>query len=341
MNKTIGSICKVNFCNKRLNYDTRKVVVCSKCSTIYHKDCIKKCKTSCTNQNCDNYVFIDEDSLDPNSQDYINVLSTKKTKFRPGFFDYVRLFYRLFPLLYYYGKFWLNSKKSVIDRLDLDQFLREVHQCLNINVTTKGFEKIDPTIKKVFVGNHHSEHEALILPLYIKAGVIASISINKTHIGRTMKLYTNTLTIKRGHSKSVTFRTDEEYSNLLNNKTTNISNTVEQMKDFLMNDKNNAFFVFPTSIFDQYQTLSKFRTGAFAMGFPVQPVIIKYKQDISSMNMLHMLMLERLDVEIIVSDLIYADKNKSIQEFAEEVRNIFRDVGGLKLSNVDSHDVRD
>lgn len=339
MINSVGSVCKIQSCGNRLNYDTRNVVVCCKCSAIYHEDCIKKNNSMCVNNNCDSIAFIKEESLELNTQDYINVLSTKKTKFSPTIFDYFRLFFRIIPLSYFYIKLWYNSNKSVIDTNDLDVFLREVQNCLNINVTIDGLEKIDKNIKKVFVGNHHSELDALILPLYIKAGVIVSISVNKTHIGRIMKKYTNTLTIKRGNQKKVTFRTDQQYDLLENN---NLKyNTVTQMIEFLNKEKTNGFFVFPTSIFDQYQTLSKFRTGAFAMGFPIQPIILKYKQDISSMNILHIMMMEKVDVEVIVCDLMYNNENKSINEFAEEVRNIFKEKGNLLLSNVDPHDARD
>lgn len=329
---SVGSVCKFDNCKKRLNFDTRNVLVCTKCSNIYHEDCVNNCGKMCINDNCNCSTFISENNLDTRSQDYINVLSTKKTKFKPGICDYLRLFKRIIPLMYYYTRFWWYSSKECVDNKELDIFLTGLHWCLNINVTVTGLEKIDPNVKKVFVGNHHSEHDALIIPLYIKAGVIASVSVNKTSIGRMMKKYTNTLTIKRGVRNNTSPNTLEKKCE---------PSTVDQMKTFLENEESNGFFVFPTSIFDQIKTLSKFRTGAFAMGYPIQPVILNYEQDISSINVMHILMLSRLDLKLTVLDLIYPKKNQSAKEFAEEVREIFRDIGGLKLSNVDTHDVRD
>lgn len=318
---------KCSHCKERFNCRTFDVVVCNECKNISHENCFMS-KKNCGSCKCSDFTH--ESELIEGTQDHINVLSTKKTKFKPNIISKLRFVKRIFPLSYYFLRFFYDYSKIIHDKNELNVFLTGIQWSLNINVTVIGEEKIldhnnegEKREKRIFVANHCGEHDAIIIPKIFDTAVIASVAINKTIIGRMMKTYSDVIEIERGIK----------------------SDSVQKMEEYLKKDENKSLFVFPTSIYDNKNTLSLFRTGAFVVatnvGCPIQPVVIKYKQDISSMDILHILMLKRLDVTVQILDPIYNDSNKSPKDFADEVRQVFNKEGGLLLSNVDSHDVQD
>lgn len=320
--------CKCKFCEKRLNNDVSNLMMCPTCKNIYHKRCVNPfficstkptecavCKTLCLK-------FIKESHIPTNTQEFINIMSTKKTQYFPSICARLRSAARIIHLLHYFRLFYNDYCNETVSLKSFDEFLDNLHWCLNIKVTVFGEEKLD-SATKMYVGNHSGEHDALIIPRYIKSGVLASVATQKTLIGRMMIRYTDVLLIERGKSHD----------------------TVDLMKDFLGSDDHPNLFVFPTGIFDQQDTISKFRSGAFATGYPVQPIITKFSKDISSMSISHILMLDSLEVEIHILDTIYNNRNLNAKEFAEHVRQEMSKYdtkyGKLSLSNVDSHDARD
>ncbi len=306
---------KCLFCKLRLNCNTNNVVVCNDCSTISHKKCFKNKCEKCKSQNS-----LNESELIEGSQNHINVKSTKKTKFSPGFFDILRFLYRILPLIYSFLRFYIDYRKENSSRSELIHFLTSVHHILRINVTIKGEINSE---KRIYIANHSGEHDAIIIPRYFDTAVISSIVINKTLIGKMMKKYSDVIEIERGVK----------------------SNVVDKIENYLNVKDNKSLFLFPTGIFDNIKTISKFRTGAFVASkntnIPIQIVAIKYKQDISSMDMIHILMFKNLEVEIDILDTIFIKPEQTCTEFSEEARNILNNKGGFELSNIDSRDVTD
>ncbi len=120
----------------------------------------------------------------------------------------------------------------------------------------------------------------------------------------------------------------------------NTKNTVNQMNDFIANKKD-SLFLFPQGMLGSHTTLTKFRTGAFATNYNVQPVVLKYKQDVSVMTFFQMVCFPRVDVEVIVLDEVPRDVDEKVENYCERIRVLMAKAGNLEFSRVDSHDIRE
>jgi 1-acyl-sn-glycerol-3-phosphate acyltransferase len=190
--------------------------------------------------------------------------------------------------------------------------------CLNIKVELIDFDKIDINKKMVYVCNHTSHHDSFLINRFIKSKVLASDAILHTFIGRFMSEFTKPFIIKRGQ----------------------VSNTSNIIKEHI--DKTGSIVIFPQALLANNRTITKFRTGAFVLGLPVQPILFEYTEDQSSMSILpDMFCFPELHVKIRALNLITNNKNLSPIEFAETVRHVMANKGNFMLSNVDSHDVKD
>lgn len=184
----------------------------------------------------------------------------------------------------------------------------------NIHVSYYGLENYDDKQKKIIIANHTSYYDALIVFTKIKCGAVYSSSI-KNPIMNKITAIIPSLCINRGEK----------------------NNTVEKINDFV--DKHNSIILYPQAIFSSIDTITQFKSGAFTTKYPVQPIIIRYKQDISSISYWKMLLLDRLDVEVYVEKIINRC-NMSIKEYVNVAYDIYAKYG-FKISNVSSSDVHD
>jgi hypothetical protein len=80
-----------------------------------------------------------------------------------------------------------------------------------------------------------------------------------------------------------------------------------------------------------HKTICKFRTTAFKLGYPVQPVILKYRQNIFDLLNFDMWCFRKINVDVTVLNPIDTDgSNESI----ESIRQTMANVGGFYLSDV-------
>jgi hypothetical protein len=310
----INCICKL--CKKRFNSTIELFSTCLACGHLYHEKCIEinsinKCL------NCERKkTFVPENYLSKQSQFFINIQSAKKTPFRPSFIDYLRGLFRLPFLLYHlclltYDCYFGGCKEKAFDKF-IDGFM----YWLNIHVKTTNFDKLTST-KKIFICNHVGQHDLFLVHRFIKSTSVASKAILCTFIGRLMAKYTHPLIIERGVS----------------------NNNVDMIKTFMNN--NNSIIIFPQAIFSQKDTITKYKKGGFTTNHTIQPILFKYKQDVSSMGIFFdMFCFERVDLEIKALDPITNNKGLSAEHFAEHVRIIMANEGGFMLSNIVSDDAR-
>ena len=89
--------------------------------------------------------------------------------------------------------------------------------------------------------------------------------------------------------------------------------------------------IFPEGMLTHSKSITKFRSTAFRLGYPIQPIILKYKQDIFDLMNFDIFCYKNIDVDIDVLEEIQTDgSEKSI----EEIRNIMAKTANLFLSNV-------
>jgi hypothetical protein len=205
-----------------------------------------------------------------------------------------------------------------------------------------------PEKKVIFVSNHVGFIDALILPRFFRSGVIASISASSTLFGSIFSHYAPTLVVERGSNK----------------------NTVQLMNRFLSQDARYAsMYVFPQGMFAHVNSITRFRSGGFATRYPVQPIVTRYAQDVSSLSLLEMLCYPAVDVTVHVMDVVPREAAEDQDEdqdrgaendedpggrhgeeaaararlYAERVRRLMASHVSppLLLSNVDSYDAVD
>lgn len=319
-----NSICTL--CNTRFNATLENLVVCGECGLVYHQKCYLTNSILMKKDKCHNSLPIPESEIKKYSiQKHIDMHSLKKTNYVPSITDYCRaIFFRApyllfhFTLLYvdytygyFFGKYSKNRYKT---------FIKAVNYGLNIKSKIIGQEKINPNNNVVLVLNHVSFHDALIIPKYINTSAIASVSVLRHILVQILSKYTNVLFVKRGESSKD-------------------KNIVDQINDFI--DMNGNIGICSQGLLGKYDTLSKFRTSAFRTKHPVQPIMLKYKQDVSSIDTLNILLFPRVDVEIFVMDITKIDINETPNQFTERVRMSMAKQCNFTLSNVYSNDVKD
>lgn len=311
----VNCVCKL--CKKRLNATLECLMSCMKCEHLVHSSCFNDNKhDKCFN--CGYNEVVQEDSHMMTRQMVANVKSCKRTHFKPQFIDYIRLLIRLPLLTYYFSvlmfNWFIKNDSDEIYNYFVDGFM----YCLNINVKLVGFDKIDQTKKMVYVCNHTGHHDSFLINRFIKSKVLASDAILHTFIGRLMAEFTKPFIIKRGQSS-------------------NISNMI---LDHIW--KEGSVVIFPQAILTNNKTITKFRTGAFVLNLPVQPILFEYVEDQSSMSIIpDMFCFPEVNVTIRALNLVTNNDNLPPEHFAEYVRKVMAFSGGFLLSNVDSHDVKD
>ena len=320
------------YCKKRFNTTLESLSVCEECGEISHEKCYQKYNNhnpDCLNDNlvhhkCHNSRYVNESFLFKKSkvlkQKYIDIVSLKRTNYKPSLFDYFRgIFFRIPYLSYHASLLYINTFLGYNMNKQFAKFLDAVAYGLNINSTIYGKEKLNNMGNIIYVSNHVSFHDALTVPRYIKTNCMASVC-TKNMLVNVLEKYVKILFVSRGDK----------------NKKENI---IDQINNFV--EKNKSILICPQGLLGSYDTISKFRTSAFRTKFPVQPIVLKYKQNVSSMSSFNMLFFDRVDVSINVMDLEYPLNNETPDEFAERIRIKMANECDLLLSNVESHDAVD
>ena len=187
-----------------------------------------------------------------------------------------------------------------------------------VNNTIIWKNKSDTLSNIVLISNHTHYLDSFIIYYLFKSGFVSSEFINKTDIGRIIASKCNLLIFNR-------------------NKDTNM---VEKIKRYL--EEKHIITIYPEGAMGNHNTLLRFRTGAFYVGAPVCPIIIKYKPfvwDDDLKTLLFKLTTQsEIIVDVIVSDLVYPPFN---DEKINNVRKFMAEVGNLELSRVSNKSIQD
>jgi len=204
-----------------------------------------------------------------------------------------------------------NIKINVIDNTKNNPI-----KYVNNTVTWKN--KKDASSNIVLISNHTHYLDSFVLYYLFKSGFVSSEFINKTDIGRIIASKCNLLIFNRSKD----------------------TNMVEKIKKYL--EEKHIISMYPEGAMGNHKTLLRFRTGAFYVGAPVCPIIIKYNPfiwDDDLKTLIFKLTTQtEITIDVIVSDLIYPpfDNDK-----IDDVRNFMAKVGNLKLSRVSNKAIQD
>ncbi len=313
VNKLINSTCHI--CKVGLPWVKKEVIMLDPCEHLVHKECFEKLKSNKCPM-CQQFVkriihandFKYDKSLYQKCIDIISVSNFDKMSEVKG--DQILL--NLPTFLTSLMKIPLYSGYA-----DGQKLCGEILSMNDIKIHVRGLNKLKSG-PKVFIANHTSHLDFFAIFYVLKTGFLASRTMEDTIAGKQASKIIPLLMIDRG----------------------NTTNTVAKMKNYV--NKYGSICLFPEGMLTHPNTLIKFRTGAFYVGYPVYPIVLKYKNvigDTSSSNfILKIASAQQEVIEMTILDPFYPpfDEKK-----IETVRNSMAKKGKLLLSRVSNKDIKE
>jgi 1-acyl-sn-glycerol-3-phosphate acyltransferase len=204
-----------------------------------------------------------------------------------------------------------NIKFKIIDNTKKNKIRLE-------NNVIRWINEEDEKINKIIISNHHHFLDSYVLYYLFRCGFLSSEFINTTDIGRIISKTCDLLIFRRGKD----------------------TNTVEKIKEYLK--RRNRVSIFPEGTISNHKTLIKFRTGAFYVGAPICPIIIKYEPFISDIEIpktiIKLLMSNEIVVSVYINDLEYPPfTNENI----EKIRSKMAKLGNLEMARTSNKFIKD
>lgn len=300
-------------CNEYFSKSYKKIGVFTKCSHLNHLACETSICLIC-NKNCGPMYH----GMNANIkiQDYINVLSTTKVKNNFKLIDKLRGFFRIIKSIpYIFGIFFrLYFNLITLDYMfSLIDYLISIFN-IKINCSKESREKLlDTKYKRILIANHTNFHDTLIIGSLLNknniTGFIASTEIKSNLFGKVLLNIIPHVILEKENNNG--FNRISEYFTKYSNES--------------------KLLIFPEGMLTHSQTLAKFRTTAFKLGYPVQPIILSYKENIFDLVDFDMWFYPEINVNVTILDPIETDgSNESI----EKIRKLMASEGKFYLSNV-------
>ena len=309
--------CACPYCQETFTYTTKPIAVIIPCGHLVHNQCLKNHMLFQKCQICKSKFskILTSDQISK-MKSIKNILSYKQnlidiisvTIAHDDEPNYFKLAGNLFPILDTMSSFAFNE----IDDKNLDNFLA----CCNIKIFYTGLNNLVDT-NKVFVCNHHSSLDPIIIFRMFKTGFVANASAKKGFVSKFSKMIPN-LYVDRQKK---------------NNKTT------DKIKKHV--SEHGSICIFPEGIISNHNTIFKFRTGAFHTGHPVQPVVIRYSSDISSTT-ISTLLLRAMEGNMlnVYIDILPLEFGPFDDIKIEDVRTKMATVGNFLMSRVSNNDIK-
>lgn len=313
MNKIINSKC---ICNRGLNIIRCETVMLSPCNHMIHMNCYSKYKTKqCPYCNTRVKKIIHKDDYKKNIhlfQECIDIISVNNfdhmchIRYDEILFNIPNIVNILYDLSH-------SKNESCLPKL-----IEQLFEMNNIKIRVRNIEKIQNKEAKVFIANHTSILDFMIISYLIKAKFLISSEIKNNPIGDHATKIIPMIIVDRGKR----------------------TNTVDKMIETLKNGE--SICLFPEGMMSNPKTIIRFRTGAFNTGYPVYPIILKYKNFIVDMNdfdfILKICSNQNEEIEVIFLDPFYPPfDDKKI----EEVRRFMCKEGDMLLSRVSNKGLSD
>lgn len=321
-------------CNKRFSSSDKQIGIHTKCGHFIHLD--KPCFSPKCNI-CDAYCgpIWAVESINENSQNYINALSIVRKNPQLTYYDRLNGVWRILksiPVLI--GLYW----RLYTDKIDINYlqwFNKYLVELLNINVMCNSNDKAklnDNSYKRIIIANHTNYHDLLAVSSLFEPnnifGFVAAPTINKNPFGKAITKIIPHIMVQNNTTDQMSSY-DKKYK--LINDSSNISNYDKIKSYFLTYPNESKLIICPEGMLTHHLTISKFRSTAFKLGYPVQPVVLRYAQPIYDLVGFDIFCYPKIDVEIKVLDPIDTDgSEKSI----EQIREKMAEEGNLLLSNV-------
>jgi 1-acyl-sn-glycerol-3-phosphate acyltransferase len=308
-NKIINSTCICDCC---FFWSDGKIVMINPCEHLIHHNCLKN-KKICPHCKIKIESITNLHDYKKNPKLYqkcVDILSVTNHN------NYNKLIYfdslSNVPILTsLVGRIMITNNQK-----DAYILLTDFFKFINLNIKVDGLENIQSG-PKVFIVNHTNFLDVMVIYYILKTSFVSSSFVNKHPITSKFQNILPLCFITVGES----------------------NNSVSQIKKYV--EKNGSICIFPEGMFSHPATLTKFRTGAFHVGYPVYPIILKYKHHLCDTDYFNFLLKtsssrknEEVNMKILSPFYQPFDDNK-----IELVRKNMALHGNLLLSRTSNRDV--
>lgn len=317
-NKIINSRCVCGFVIPQFDYET---VLLWPCEHIFHRKCIKGrkecsiCNTKIKEKRSEKYLKKNRKKSKLHYQQYVDLIALKNLDNKTNI-NYDILLSRL-PHILNLGFELINNNNNNNDDNKPSNFIKNLIKVANIKINIIGKENIIDC-KKVIITNHSSRMD--FIPIYhkFKTNFLSSKKINESIISHLTSKMLDLFVIERGKK----------------------NNSVKKIKEYI--NEGNTITINPEGFISHPKILTRFRTGAFNLDVPIQPIIIEYDKLIRDSDIfnciLKLLSQESITYTLKILPLEYPpfDDNK-----IEKIRRKMAKTGKMYLSRVSNRDIID
>jgi 1-acyl-sn-glycerol-3-phosphate acyltransferase len=195
-----------------------------------------------------------------------------------------------------------------------------------LNIDVEVIDKhLDIPINKIYISKHYCYLDSLILCYILQCGFVVGARYKEGFIGSMLNKWPHKLLfIERGSEKQ---------------------GMVDKMKTHIA--KYNKLCIFPEGTTSRDDSLFKFRTGAFHVGVPVQPILLTYKNmpynDDDCIGMFNNLICQsnKKRVKATVKFLDIIEPTENVKEFTETARKAIGDAGKFRLTRISNRGFKD
>lgn len=309
-NKIINSVCH---CKTSLQWKKLEVIMLDPCEHLIHKKCFESLNTdSCPfcKTKVSLIVRLRDYKKNPNLfQKCVDILSQTNTD------ELMKISYD--DAILNIPEIILTTVRSAISKGTDEghKLIKDLLKTANVKIKVSGLEKIKKG-PKVFIANHTCYLDFMAIFYVLKTGFASSSTIKNNPLTEKISKIVPTYFIEIGKS----------------------SNAVKGMKKYI--EDNGSICLFPEGMFSHNITLTRFRTGAFYIGYPVYPIVLKYKNYMSDTSLFDFVLKTHSEksecIEFTVLDPFYPpfDEKK-----IELVRFAMAEAGKLLIARTSNRDV--
>ena len=257
----------------------------------------------------------DVKSTDRIYQQYVDLYSIKKIH-SFGNYSHMNFLSRINTTIKMFSNLALSSNEEDVTNV-IKVFFRDINLKLQINGKSKLYDG-----SKIFIANHSSYLDGCIgyIVSDYKCKFIASSSVKKMMFGDIIDKNFPVIFVDRGKK----------------------TNTVQLMKNYISKKNGNNIFLFPEGMITHPKTITRFRTGAFAVGCVVQPIVIRFDPYIFTESvpefLYYIISQKEINVTVDILDPVYPPFNEIN---IEKIRYDMAQIGNMNLSRATSKDVKD
>lgn len=313
-NKNLNSKCS---CGVGLPWKNDEIIMAYPCEHMFHSKCFASLNTNniCPICNVSIERFITMFDEDIHHQRFADILSmtyyddmsdTSPARFLDSVFDLASLFARL-P--------FVTSRKTG------KEICEQLFALNNLTLKVYGMDKIKLEKNKVYICNHVSHLELVIIYYLLGTGFLAASIVGQSKIVEQLKQVVPLLTFERGSKERQL-------------------NIVDEMRNFV--NESGSICLFPEGLMKHPDVLVRFRSGAFHIGRPVYAITIRHNNIISDgyiNGFLYKLGGKRdMNIEVHILGPYYPP---FAEHDIEKIRHDMAKAGNMVLSRVTNRDVVD